>query len=155
MLSSEQENMEDLLTSSVFGAFQYGNASDGLICFLKKSMPTYGVIPFGHDLEELQIHFDDYDFWPQWTGLAGVENCEPDLLIEIRSSASKNILVLAKGTGCIRIMKIFMAFFTIRMAKIIFEYRVNVFNIMFLVNDIYPVDHGFKDGYHLVPFQFQ
>lgn len=92
-LSSEQENMEDVLTSSVFGVFQYSAASAALIRFLRKSEPVYGDIPIPDDTDACQVRFDDYDFWPFWSGLEGVDNCEPDLVIRIRIPAGQDLLV--------------------------------------------------------------
>ena len=92
-LSSEQENMEDVLTSSVFGAFQYSDTSDALIQFLQKSKRVYGEVPIEDDTDGLQVSFGDYEFWPLWSGIEGVNNCEPDLIIEIQNSTGKNILV--------------------------------------------------------------
>lgn len=92
-LSSEQENMEDLLTSSVFGVFQYCETSDALFQFLQKSEPVWGEIPIENNTDGLQVNFEDYDFWPQWSGLKGVDNCEPDLVIKIHNDAGWDLLV--------------------------------------------------------------
>jgi hypothetical protein len=96
-LSSEQENMEDVLTSSVFGAFQYSESADALILFLKKSKPAYGNIPIKDDVDGLEVSFEDYDFWPQWNGLEGVNNCEPDLVIKIHNAAGQDVLVVIEA----------------------------------------------------------
>ena len=92
-LSSEQENMEDVLTSSVFGVFQYSDTSDALIQFLNKSKPVYGGKPIENDATGLHVNFKDYNFWPQWSGIDGVDNCEPDLVVKIHNANGKNLLV--------------------------------------------------------------
>ena len=92
-LSSEQENMEDILTSSVFGAFQYSESSDALIRFLKESKRVCGDIPIPENIDDFQVDFDGYEFWPFWGGLKGVDNCEPDLVIRIQNPEGRDLLV--------------------------------------------------------------
>jgi hypothetical protein len=96
-LSSEQENMEDILTSSVFGAFQYAEASEALIRFLRKSELVYGDDPIADNAWDLEVHFEDYEFWPMWSGLEGVDNCEPDLKIRIHNPDGKDVLAVIEA----------------------------------------------------------
>ena len=84
-LSSEQENMEDLLTSAVFGILREFDANSGLLPFLFKSVPILGDIPISPGNSYYQASHHDYEFWPTWSNLENVDNCEPDLVIKLQS----------------------------------------------------------------------
>lgn len=86
-LSSEQENMEDLLTAAVFGMLREVDAQKGLIPFIAKAVPVIGEAPPILDWSSLRTDHQRYVFWPTWNHLDNVENCEPDLVIELQSSA--------------------------------------------------------------------
>jgi hypothetical protein len=70
-LSPKQENMEDILTSNVFGLLQYVPHELGLFPLLAKAKTIEGESPL-YKLAEARGTVD-FDFWPQW------RNCEPDV----------------------------------------------------------------------------
>jgi hypothetical protein len=88
-LSREQANMEDILTSNVFGMLQYVAPELGLFPFLARAKTAAG----GHPLESLVAANDSgqarvqYDFWPKWP------RCEPDVVLHIRRDAGSSYLV--------------------------------------------------------------
>jgi len=102
-LSREQENMEDILTSNVFGLMKYLPPLKALIPFLARAeIPAIRNdlppnLPL-QSLEELSIQQEDvtYDFWPMWPGYGG-KRCEPDVVIRIDTPKVKvSVLVEAK-----------------------------------------------------------
>jgi hypothetical protein len=95
-LSKSQENMEDVLTSIVFGAFRREDASIGLLPFLKMSIPQIGSIPLPPD-QECTVKYDDYEFWPPYEKIKGVAFCEPDVVITITVPDGKDILLLVEA----------------------------------------------------------
>ncbi len=90
-LSSRQENMEDVLTSCVFGCFRYMDPNDGLVPLLRQAR--------GHDPNErpfagLTISKQPgYEFWPFW-GADGYRNCEPDVVVTCDDESGNQWLVL-------------------------------------------------------------
>lgn len=95
-LSSQQENMEDVLTSCVFGAMKVLRPSAGIYSFLSQAHRFNGQ---SSELSSLSDRDDDsvqveYTFWPKWTG-RNCHPCEPDVLIRIRST-QQVILIEAK-----------------------------------------------------------
>lgn len=95
-LSKSQENMEDVLTSIVFGAFRREDASNGLLPFLKMSIPQLGSIPLPTD-QECTVDYYDYKFWPFYPKIIGVASCEPDVVIIITVPDGKDILLLVEA----------------------------------------------------------
>lgn len=90
-LSSSQENMEDVLTSCVFGSFRYMNPNDGLGVLLKEAR---GVDRDDRPFSRLSITSEPrYLFWPFWDA-EGYQNCEPDVVVEFEDSNGNNWLVL-------------------------------------------------------------
>ena len=89
-LSSTQENMEDVLTSCVFGSFRYMSHNDGLGVFLKEAR---GIDRDDRPFSDLWINDAQYDFWPSWE-LEGLTNCEPDVVLSITDSNNKRWLAL-------------------------------------------------------------
>ena len=92
-LSSNQENMEDVLTSCVFGCIRYLNPNDGLGLLLKE---VRGSGRIGQPFADLRIVSDPmYEFWPSWRD-DGLQNCEPDVVIRFVDSNSKSWVVLVE-----------------------------------------------------------
>lgn len=78
-LSREQENMEDVLTSNVFGLLRLMPLADGLLPFLRDAMLPDGTKP----LEQLADDADvEFDFWPRFAE-ANCHPCEPDVVLRI------------------------------------------------------------------------
>ena len=75
-LSREQENMEDILTSNVFGLLRYLPPSDGLLQFLGMGRMRDGRQPLANLPEDTTA---EYEFWP-WIKESG-NGCEPDVLL--------------------------------------------------------------------------
>ena len=75
-LSREQENMEDILTSNVFGALRYNQSHDILLRFLK-----HARTPSGKSLLEGAdtIASVEYIFWPSYADCDEAHFCQPDL----------------------------------------------------------------------------
>jgi hypothetical protein len=92
-LTRTEENMEDLLTSNVFGSIKYVPYEDGLLPLLANSQDENGDALTGINQSVLNIH---YDFWPRFREL-GCEECEPDLLITIQYSNGQRVLVLVES----------------------------------------------------------
>lgn len=94
-LSRDQENMEDILTSNVFGTFKYLPPQDALLPFLSNAALLNGEMP----LASLPGHAEvKYKFWPRLEE-PDCEGCEPDVLIFLKlpgGSEKKLILVEAK-----------------------------------------------------------
>lgn len=92
-LSQDQENMEDILTSNVFGVLKYVPPEAALIPFLSKARTLGGEFP----LASLSSHSEvTFEFWP-WLEEPNCTPCEPDLLIRINSLDGKSILILVKA----------------------------------------------------------
>jgi len=96
-LSRDQENMEDVLTSLVFGTFRTEDVSAGLFRFLEKTETIKGNFNLPTNLASLSVDYSDYVFWPMWPEQDGIASCEPDLLIRIESSSGKDILLLIEA----------------------------------------------------------
>lgn len=92
-LSRDQENMEDILTSNVFGILKYLPPGVALVPFLRKVSGPKGDYPLA-DLP-LDIHVK-YEFWP-WLGKLDPTGCEPDVLLRIDCRDGKRILALIEA----------------------------------------------------------
>ena len=100
-LSREQENMEDILTSSVFGILRYLPAEKGLLPFLRKTQTIDGR-PCPIDVGEGARA--DYLFWPtlKERGLLGetefeCHSCEPDVLLKIHRADGSRLYILIEA----------------------------------------------------------
>jgi hypothetical protein len=94
-LSLEQENMEDILTSNVFGTFKYLPPRDGLLPFLRRAVFPNADAPLALVSDDAHAAFE---FWP-WLEEPDRESCEPDVLIRVTGppgTAKTLILVEAK-----------------------------------------------------------
>jgi hypothetical protein len=91
-LSRDQENMEDLLTSSVFGLLKHANQNEGLLPFLSQAEDLNGRRPLEWLTRDAHTLQSTYEFWPWWCE-ADCHGCEPDLVLRIDSSADKALLI--------------------------------------------------------------
>ena len=99
-LSREQENMEDILTSIVFGVLQYVPPSKGifpLLNLVEQSDSTQ--TPLRGLWDDSSV---DYSFWESMKELhteSGIdcEYCEPDLLLRISKSNGEKLVVLIEA----------------------------------------------------------
>lgn len=92
-LSREQENMEDILTSSVFGLLQYLPPEVALLPLLRLARTPEGARPLA-DLPDGTLA--EYEFWPQWDKGGGA-SCEPDLVLRLALPDGSRKLVLIEA----------------------------------------------------------
>lgn len=91
-LSREQENMEDILTSNIFGTLQYLLPSQGLLPFLAQAAYTTN-----YPLENIKEAVDvTYDFWPHLNE-PGCNPCEPDVLIRLTTPHGEKYIILIEA----------------------------------------------------------
>lgn len=88
-LSREQENMEDLLTSTVFGLLKYCSEDLVLLPFLRLARTSEGVNPLADLCASTTAQ---YEFWPQWQE-PSCEFCEPDVVLRLESPDGRRRLV--------------------------------------------------------------
>ena len=93
-LAREQENMEDILTSNVFGLFRYIKPIEGLIPFLAKMRMQEGDSNPFEFVEETATA--KYEFWP-WLTAPERFPCEPDVLIRLRINETKKLCLLIEA----------------------------------------------------------
>jgi hypothetical protein len=92
-LTRREEEMEDLLTSNVFGSLKYVQPEEGLLPLLSSSEDIDGNAP----IDFFQTISDArYKFWPKIKE-SGCNGCEPDVLITIRLSDGQKILLLVEA----------------------------------------------------------
>ena len=91
-LSSKQENMEDVLTSNVFGMLQYVAPDAGVIPFLSRAKTMDGNAPLAYikDLPAANISVS-YRFWPRWS------HCEPDVVLDISIADRLSYLIVIEA----------------------------------------------------------
>ena len=84
-LSRKQENMEDVLTSNVFGLLRYVSPELGLFKFLAEATTCEGDQPLQDLVSECVVRRDaiKYEFWPFWSGGNGDVGCELDVAVFI------------------------------------------------------------------------
>jgi hypothetical protein len=92
-LTRREEDLEDLLTSNVFGSIKYIPYEDGLLPLLYSCINDNGDAPI-HALQPISLV--DYEFWP-WLQEANCEGCEPDVLITIQFINGQKMLILVEA----------------------------------------------------------
>jgi hypothetical protein len=99
-LSQKQENMEDILTSFVFGMIKYLPPKDALFPFLAKAESLSNstiTMPLDFLCQEAETIEVDYEFWPQLKEKE-CNPCEPDVLITItRQKPDPKIFILIEA----------------------------------------------------------
>lgn len=97
-LSREQENMEDILTSNVFGLLKYIPPQEGLLSYLALAEEKGG----NHPLEFLNSLNDgskvsiEYEFWPWWEESDCI-GCEPDVVLKLKLPDKQDLLILIEA----------------------------------------------------------
>jgi len=88
-LTSRQENMEDILTSNVFGMLQYVTPGRGLFRFLALARTPETHEKHSYPLQNLigESYAVEYRFWPTW------QEREPDVELRIKSSDADLYLI--------------------------------------------------------------
>ena len=92
-LTRDEESLEDLLTSNVFGTMKYVPFSEGLIHFIHSVEDSQGEYPF-KDIDEIRTI--DFDFWPSLTEL-GCSRCEPDVLVRLITNEGRRLIFLIES----------------------------------------------------------
>ena len=92
-LTRTEENMEDLLTSNVFGSFKYIPYEDGLSILLSNSIDSEEKI-----LSNLLPPIKDvkYFFWP-WIQESDCEGCEPDVFITVQQREDLKFIIFVEA----------------------------------------------------------
>ena len=91
-LTRSEEDMEDLLTSNVFGIWRYMPPQVGLLQFLQTAKRLDKVSPFRLN----SIVTADLQFWP-WLQEGDDKGAEPDVLIEMSTYDQQKWLVLIES----------------------------------------------------------
>jgi hypothetical protein len=92
-LTRREEDMEDLLTSNVFGSFKYVPPEEGLVPFLARAVQVDGRRPLA-DLS--LVKSCNYNFWPNYVTI-DQKGCEPDLLITIDDSSIGRLFIMIEA----------------------------------------------------------
>jgi len=92
-LVAEEERMEDILTSNVFGSIKYLKPEEGLLPILQSVIDINGQRPFSSIREIYDVHFS---FWP-WLRENECKPCEPDVLITVRLPDHRKIILLVEA----------------------------------------------------------
>lgn len=99
-LSREQANMEDILTSNVFGLLKYLPPQEGLFPFLAQATtppPRGNPLAFLSTTPGIRQEDVTYQFWPLWSTHKEWRKCEPDVVLRITTPEGKvAVLVEAK-----------------------------------------------------------
>ena len=94
-LSREQANMEDILTSNVFGLLRYVSPELGLFRFLGEATTCEGDRRLDRLRDECAVQRDSvaYEFWPLWPGRNGAAGCELDVVIHVPCDRGSSYLI--------------------------------------------------------------
>ena len=92
-LSRDQENMEDILTSNVFGLLKHVPTPHGLLPFLAHAETLNGERFITDPAQDVQVNFK---FWP-WMEEAGCVRCQPDVLLSMSWPTGRQCLVLVES----------------------------------------------------------
>ena len=93
-LSREQENMEDILTSNVFGLLKYVPPEEGLLNYLALAEDKDGkYLGSLNDGSKVSI---EYDFWPWWEE-SNCIGCEPDVVLKLKLPDKQELLILIEA----------------------------------------------------------
>jgi len=93
-LAPEEERLEDVLTSNVFGTLQYFAIEDGLKLILVNAIDEDGYFPFANKWNN--ISNPNYLFWEPMNN-HGCKPCVPDVLITMQQSQGQNMIVLVES----------------------------------------------------------
>lgn len=92
-LTHEEENMEDLLTSNVFGSIKYVPIQDALLPLLKCCQNDRGEFLLAESASIREVH---YQFWPRINEVKN-RGCEPDVLITIHINSVQKMIILVEA----------------------------------------------------------
>lgn len=94
-LSRDQENMEDTLTSNVFGLIKYVEPEQALFSFLAGAQDLSRSKPLTF-LQQASCDFINYEFWPRWSE-ADCYGCEPDVVIRVHLKGDRRLVILIEA----------------------------------------------------------
>ncbi len=94
-LTRKEEDMEDLLTSDVFGSLKYVEPLEALMPLLCRSIDQYEK-PLNLSLSSTTSGDISYEFWPRLEE-SGCKECEPDVCINIRFAGKPTIMILVEA----------------------------------------------------------
>jgi hypothetical protein len=86
-LTRKEEDLEDLLTSNVFGSAKYVPSEEALLPILATSIDINGNAPH---IPVGAVSSVEYQFWP-WVQEQSCKGCEPDVLVRIQFSNGKKM----------------------------------------------------------------
>lgn len=92
-LTRGEEDLEDLLTSNVFGSIKYIPPEEALLPLLASSRDGFGNAPIH---VQQPVSSVDYSFW-QWIQEPGCQGCEPDVIITIQLMGKQKIIILVEA----------------------------------------------------------
>ena len=95
-LSRTQENMEDILTSNVFGLLKYLPPEEGILPVLARARAPSGQLPFQDIVGIARSIKVEYTFWPRYSE-RDAKGCEPDVQLLIYGEDTKRILVFVEA----------------------------------------------------------
>jgi hypothetical protein len=95
-LTVEEERLEDLLTSNVFGSIKYLEPNEGLLPILQSAVDVKGQSLLNSSSRLFDVH---YSFWP-WLKENECKPCQPDVLIDfmLSDNGKKILLVESKAS---------------------------------------------------------
>lgn len=93
-LSREQQNMEDLLTSNVFGLLRLMPPAEGLLPFLREAKLPNDTKPLENLADDANV---EYYFWPRFDE-RDCHPCEPDVVLHVTEPgrAPRHVWIEAK-----------------------------------------------------------
>lgn len=92
-LSAVQRNMEDLLTSNVFGLLQHYQEKLALLPFIREARTLEGRQPLSDLPDETRA---TYEFWPLWRTDTG-RYCEPDVVLRLEGLGGSKRMVAVEA----------------------------------------------------------
>jgi len=95
-LSRDHEQIEDILTSNVFGLLRYDDPELTLAFLSRATLPDGKRALDSFLLQSAGISIR-WEFWPWWPAAAGCSACEPDVVITLESPDRPRIYVLIEA----------------------------------------------------------
>src|ERR1039458_2574240 len=94
-LSRDHEQIEDILTSNVFGLLKYSDPRITLD-FLERARLLNGERPWDRSIFGSSGVSIDWDFWPWWAEARCI-GCEPDVVLTLQGQCNVRLLVLIEA----------------------------------------------------------
>jgi hypothetical protein len=95
-ISREHEQIEDILTSNVFGLLQYCDPKVVLEFLAGATLPDGQRVfeSWGVGADQLSIY--QWTFWPYWSE-QDCNPCEPDVVLTVKSATGESILIVVEA----------------------------------------------------------